>query len=251
MTSERTDSDGQSAIANYIAECKENGITILPPSINNSKENFMVVDKKRINYRITTIRHCGETAIQHIKELRPIKSFEDFMERREKSRIKQNVLVNLIKAGCFDEFNPNRAELLWQVDMSNRTKTQIKNGYEPPRYEWNDVIKAEWEKEVLGMYLSTHPMEKYGFKSLENYDDGASCLQGGEIVEVKVFKDKKQNDMAFVWLDTLFGKVKVLIFSSTWRYSKIRDLLQIGNKILVKGRRSGDAVILSEVEVLE
>jgi len=251
MTSEKTDSDGQSAIANYIAECKENGITILPPSINNSEEYFMVVDKKTISYRITTIKHCGETAIQHIKELRPIKSFEDFMERRKKSYIKQNVLVNLIKAGCFDEFNPNRAELLWQVDMSNRTKTQIKNGYEPPRYEWNDAIKAKWEKEVLGMYLSTHPMEKYGFKSLENYDDGTSCLQGGEIVEVKVFKDKKQNDMAFVWLDTLFGKVKVLVFSSTWRYSKIRDLLQIGNKILVKGKRSGDAVILNEVEVLE
>lgn len=250
MTSEKTDSDGQSKIANYIAECKQQGIKILPPNINTSNENFNVTNKG-ITYRITAIKHVGESAIKNIKKLRPILSFEDFMERREKSCIKQNVLVNLIKAGYFDEFNPNRAELLWQVDMSNRTKTQIKNDYEPPHYEWNDNIKAEWEKEVLGMYLSTHPMEKYGFKPLDSFNDGTSCLQGGEINEIKTFKDKNQNDMAFVWIDTLFGKVKVLVFSNTWRYSKIRDLLQIGNIILVKGRRSGDAVILYEVEVLE
>ena len=155
MSSEKTDSDGQHEIANYIAECKSLGIEILPPDINYSGDSFTVSPDKngKIVYRITTIKHVGDSAIESIMELRPISSFQDFMERREKKHIKQNVLVNLIKAGCFDFDNPNRAELLWQVDMSNRTKTQIKEGYEPPRYEWNDKVKAEWEKEDLGMYI--------------------------------------------------------------------------------------------------
>ena len=141
MSSEKTDSNGQNAIANYIAECKQRGINILPPDINKSGEEF-VVTNKGINYRITTIKHVGESAIHSILELRPIKSFDDFMQRREKKHIKTNVFVNLIKAGCFDFDNPNRAELLWKVDMMNRTKTQIKEGFECPMYEWNDKVKS-------------------------------------------------------------------------------------------------------------
>lgn len=250
MSSEKTDSDGQDAIAGYIAECKQRGIKILPPDINNSGENFIVTEGG-INYRITTIKHVGDSAIESIQALRPIKSFEDFMERREKRHIKKNVLINLIKAGCFDFDNPNRAELLWQVDMASRTKTQIKNNYQCPLYDWNDKIKAEWEKEVLGMYLSTHPMEKYGFQPLSYYPDGQNALQGGEIYEVKEFKDRNKNDMAFVFINTLYGNVKVLVFSSTWQYPQIKESMKIGNIILVRGRRSGNDIILNEVEVLD
>ena len=250
MTGEKTDGDGQDAIAGYIAECKQRGIKILPPDINRSGDTFIVSDEG-INYRLTTIKHVGESAIQHIEELRPIRSFDDFMERREKKFIRQNVLVNLIKAGCFDFDNPNRAELLWKVDMLNRTKKQIKEGYEPPKYEWNDHIKAEWEKEVLGMYLSVHPMEKYGFKPLDAFQDGGSCLQGGEVYEVKVFKDRNKNDMAFVFVNTLYGNLKVIVFASTWKYQNIRDAMKPGNIVLIRGKRSGKDVILDGVEVLE
>lgn len=250
MTGEKTDGDGQDAIAGYIAECKQRGIKILPPDINRSGDTF-IVSEGGINYRLTTIKHVGESAIQHIEELRPIRSFDDFMERREKKFIRQNVLVNLIKAGCFDFDNPNRAELLWKVDMMNRTKKQIKEGYEPPKYEWNDRIKAEWEKEVLGMYLSVHPMEKYGFKPLDAFKDGGSCLQGGEVYDVKIFKDRNKNDMAFVFVNTLYGNLKVIVFASTWKYQNIRDAMKPGNIILIRGKRSGNDVVLDGVEVLE
>lgn len=249
MSSEKTDGDGQDAISGYIAECKQQGLTILPPDINLSGEEF-VVTKEGIKYRITTIKHVGESAIESIQALRPIKSFEDFMERREKKHIKRNVLINLIKAGCFDFDNSNRAELLWKVDMENRTKTQIKDDYQCPIYEWKDSIKAEWEREVLGMYLSVHPMERYGFKPLSNYPDGSQALQGGEIYDMRVFKDKNKNEMAFVFMNTLYGNVKVLIFASTWRYENIRNAMQMDNIILVKGKRSGNDIILDEVEVL-
>lgn len=250
MSSEKTDGDGQDAIASYIAECKHQGLTILPPDINLSGEEF-VVSKGGIKYRITTIKHVGDSAIESIEALRPITSFNDFMERREKKHIKRNVLTNLIKAGCFDFDNPNRADLLWQVDMDERTKTQIKDDYQCPIYEWNDKIKAEWEKEVLGMYLSVHPMEKYGFKPLSDYPDSSYALQGGEVYDMKIFKDKNQNEMCFAFINTLYGNVKVLIFSSMWKYESIREAIQIGNVILVKGKRSGNDIILDGVEILE
>ena len=250
MTSEKTDSIGQDAISGYIAECKQQGIKILPPNINLSGESFVVADGG-INYRITTIKHVGESAIESIKKLRPIKSFEDFMERREKRHIKKNVLVNLIKAGCFDFDNPNRAELLWQVDMSERTKTEVKDNFQCSIYGWNDIIKAEWEKQVLGMYLSTHPMKRYGFKPLSYFHDGQQALQGGEIYDIRIFSDKNKNEMAFIFINTLYGNVKVLIFSSTWKYKNIKDSMVLGNIILVHGKKSGNDIILDKVEVLK
>ncbi len=250
MTSEKTDGDGQTAIAGYIAECKQRGISILPPDINSSGEDF-VVAKGGVQYRITTIKHVGESAIAHIKELRAIDSFDDFMQRRKKKHIKKNVLINLIKAGCFDFDNTNRAELLWKVDMQERTKTQIKEEYICPAYEWNDRIKAEWEKEVLGMYLSVHPMEKFGFQPLSYYKEGERCLQGGEVCDARIFNDKNQNEMAFIILDTLYGNVKLVVFSSTWRSKIIQNNLQHGNIVLIRGRRSNNDVLVDEVEVLD
>lgn len=250
MSSEKTDGDGQSAISKYIAECKQLGIKILPPDINNSGDNFIVINNA-INYRITTIKHVGDSAINAIKAMRPILNFDDFLERKEKQFLKKNVVTSLIKAGCFDFDNPNRAELLWKFLMSERTKTQIKENYQFEMLDWNDNIKAQWEKEVLGMYLSTHPMEKYGFKPLDTFADGNSALQGGEITDIKIIKDKNKREMAFVFLETLYGNIKTIIFASSWSDPLIKQPIQIGNIIMVKGRRSGDAIILNDVEILK
>jgi DNA polymerase III subunit alpha len=252
MSGEKTDGDGQDAIAKYIAECKQKGIEILPPDINDSDDNFVVNDRG-IAYRITTIKHVGDSAIEHIKQLRPIASFDDFMERREKKFIKKNVMVNLIKAGVFDFDEPNRGELMWRFDMSERTKTQIKEGYECPHYDWSDKVKCEWEKEVLGMYLSIHPMERFSFQPLSNYQEGAQALQGGEVVRVFDFhpkKDPSRPKMAFVDINTLYGHVKLVVFASNWARKDFQEGLQLGNLVLVKGKRQGNDVLVDEVEVL-
>lgn len=249
MSAEGTDGDGQSAISGYITELKSRGIEILPPSINKSTERFEPTDEG-IAYRITTIKHVGESAIDGINELRPIKSFEDFMERRNKSKLKKNVVVSLIKAGAFDEFGVSRAGLLWQLDMAGRTKTQIKEGYECPKYEYDDKIKMEWEKEALGMYLSQHPMERFGFKPFESYPDGEGALCGGEVYDRRVFEDKNGNEMAFVHINTLFGNIKVLCFASSWCPAWVRST-EVGQTIMVKGRRSGKDIIANKIEVLE
>lgn len=250
MSAEKTDGDGQTAISGYINECKQQGIKIIPPDVNMSTDRFEVTDEG-IAYRITAIKHVGESAIRHINELRPIKSFDDFMNRKISQHAKVNVIRNLIKAGCFDFDNPNRAELMNQLDNAQRTSKQIKEGFTFPEYEFNDKVKAEWEKQVLGLYLSSHPLEKYGFYSIDTFKEGEYILQGGEVSSVKAFKDKNGNDMAFVFIDTLFGNVKLIVFSSTWNDEKIKEKLTIGNIVMAKGKKSGNSLLLNELEVLE
>lgn len=250
MSKEGTDADGQSAIAGYLAEAKRRGITILPPSINQSTERFRPT-KEGIAYRITTIKHVGDTAIKAIEDLRPIGSFDDFLARRNKSTMKKNVVVNLIKAGAFDEFGKSRATLLWEFDMHNRTKTQVKNDIILPAYPEDDKVKMAWEKEVLGMYLSLHPLERYSFKPFEAYKDGQTdALVGGEVIARRVFKDKNNNEMAFITVDTLHGNVKIICFSSSWG-STFNLAFRMGNIVMVKGKKSGNDLIANTVEVLE
>lgn len=241
----------QSKISDYIAELKLRGIIVNPPDINVSSDEF-VVTEKGINYKLSTITNVGNNALKGIKKIRPIISLSDLLERRTKSEIRSNTIVNLIKAGCFDFENTNRAELMWQFEMSLRTKTQIKENMQLPKYEWNDKIKCQWEKDALGLYLSVHPMEKYGFKPITDFEDGDyNALQGGEITEVNIFNDKNNNEMAFIMIDTLYGIVKVIMFASVWSNEEKRDCIKEGNIILVKGRRSRNDILLNEVEVLE
>lgn len=253
MSGCKTDGDGQSEISGYIAECKERGIQILPPDINTSGDNFVVSDRG-IHYRLTTIKHVGESAIKHIYELRPIASFEDFLLRKDKSKAKKNVIINLIKAGAFDFDNQDRSELMYQFDLTQRTKTQIKNNEEVDRYEYDDNMKMEWEKDVLGMYLSAHPMEKYGFKRLEEYNDNSHALQGGEVVSVYEFHPQKnpaKPKMAFITINTLYGVLKTVVFARDWADVGVKLAYCPRNIVLIRGTRSGKDILHNTVEVLE
>lgn len=246
MSSEDTSSDGQIKIGNYIAELRNRGITVNPPDINVSNEDFVVTDRG-INYRLTAITHVGKSAIKGIQRIRPIKSLSDLLERRVKKDVKSNTIVNIIKAGCFDFENPNRAEMMYEYQIS-----QTKKPEEVVMYEWNDKLKCKWEKEALGLYLSAHPMEKYGFKPFEDYNDGQyDVLQGGEVASIKIFNDKNRNEMAFVNLDTLYGTIRIVVFASMWEKENIKNCFEEDNIIMVKGKKDGNSLLLNEIEVLE
>ena len=252
MTSEKSGADGQDMISQYIYECKDKGIPVLPPDINKSGDDFLPT-KDGILYRLTAIKHVGESAITSLHMLRPIKSFADLLERREKRHVRKNVIISLIKAGCFDFDEPDRGKLMWLLDMDGRSNKQVKDDYQCPTYEYNDRIKANWEKEVLGVYLSLHPMEKYGFKPLDTFPDGGTALQGGEVHEIRIFKDKNKNEMCFAFLSTLFGNLKIIIFSNTWSQNEeeYREMLTQGSLLMVKGRRSGNDLLVDSIKRLE
>lgn len=248
MTIEGSDND---AVSGYMAECKKRGITILPPDINESNDDF-VATSEGIRYRITTIKNVGNTAIKFIDRNKPFSSFDDFMDRRVKKSVNKTCVRNLIKAGAFDFDEPNRAELMWRYDMrEERTKTQIKNNYQCEKYEYNDKVKMEWEKDALGMYLSVHPMEKYSFKRLEEYKDGESCLVAGEVIDIAEITDKNDNKMAFVTLDTLFGNVKIVVFASAWKRKDVAPFIEEGIILMIRGKRSGNDVLFNSMEILD
>ena len=241
--------DDQDEIAGYIADCKKRGINILPPSINHSDDNFNPT-KDGIRYRITTISHVGSTAVTDILRNSPYVSFSDFCKRRSTSKVKSNSIVNLIKAGAFDEFG-ERHTLLWEWDMMQRTKTQIKNDYECERYDDSLTQRLAWEKESLGMYISAHPMDKYSFKPLESFPDNGNAFVGGEVMKVSTALQKNGKEMAFVDLDTNHGVVRVLVFAQPWSNAGNKMIFDEGNTLLIRGRRSGDSILFNSGEVIE
>lgn len=249
MNSEKSSTDGQSAISGYIAELKHRGINVLPPDVNKSHDDF-IATPDGINYRLTAISHVSSKAINHINKLRPIESLEDLLERREKRHANKRVIVNLIKSGCFDFQDENRSRLIWQFEMSERTKTQIKEEYQLPKEEWNNVLKAKWEKEALGMYLTYHPMDEFAFKPIDEYPANGEALQGGEVIEIYDFKDKNGKEMAFITIDTNHGNVKAVAFQGIWAKEEVREHVVVGNIIMIKGRRSGNDILVNETEVL-
>jgi len=239
--------DDQDAIAGLIAECINRGMTILPPDINTSTGNFIPTNDG-IMYRITSITHVGDTAIKDILKKRPFESFSDLLERRSTTAVKSNTIVNLIKAGALDSFG-ERHDLLWEFDMHNRKKTQIKNNYQCPTYSDNDRSKMKWEKEALGMYLSKHPMSKYSFKSLFDFNDEGPAFIGGEVLSVEEKKQKNGKAMAFVTISNTYGNNRVLIFANQWK-EEVKSVVSEGNLVAFKGKRSGDALLVDKVEEL-
>ena len=243
MTYEDSGTDGQSKIGKYITECRNNGIKIIPPDINTSFDTFIAGDKT-ISYKLTSVNTVGDSAIKSIIDMRHIKSFDDFLERRVKKDIRANVIRNLIKAGCFDFEEPNRGKLMNKFDKIDRGKDFHKS-------EFNDKIKCQWEKESLGIYLSSNPLDKYSFEPLEDLQDNSIVVQGGEVISIKEFKDKNGGLMAFINFETLFGTIKLISFASVWEKSQsLRDIINSGNIIMVKGRKSNTDMFLESAEIL-
>lgn len=247
MNSEKTDGTGQEAISKYITECRNRGIKVLPPDINSGTEHFTPTDAG-IRYRLTSISHLGESAIEALHEMRPISSFDDFLNRRSKSKIKSNVVEMIVKAGCFDDENPNRCELLREFHMRNRTNKEIKEGIEPPLIEWDNKTAVEFERDSLGVYLTVSPFDGLYDKPFDTYANGSSIVQWAIIESIKIFTDKNNNEMAFIMSTTKYGAVKLIVFAGTWKLLKNRINWETKEPLLIQGRKSGTDILVDEVE---
>ena len=247
MNSEISD---QTAIDNLIAECKKKGIKILPPDINKGSYKFEG-SKEGIRLPINMLKGVGEDVVKYIqKELVPIKSFDDMLDRGLKKFIKKNVVIAMVKAGVFDFENENREYFLWQYAMRNRKKTDIKNGVECEHLEYNDKVKLKWEKEVYGLYLSAHPLENYNVRSITDYTDDMVAIQVIEVADVTPRLQKNGKEMCFLTGTNQHGTLKCLIFANTWECEDIKNVAKEGNILLVKGKRSGTDMIINDMEII-
>ena len=238
----------QSKVESLIAECKKKGIKILPPDINKGSYKFEGT-KEGIRIPINYLKGIGEDVVKYIqKELVPITSFEDMLDRGIKKYIKKNVVMAMIKAGIFDFENEDREHFMWLYAMRNRKKTDIKNGIESEHIHYDEKVKLQWERDVYGMYLSKHPLEDYNARSISDYTDEMVAIQVIEVTDMRTHLQKNGKEMCFMTGSNQHGALKCLIFANTWAEQDIKDKVKVGNILLAKGKRSGNDMIINDLE---
>lgn len=279
-------------IPQYIAECKNMGIEILPPSINYSYKKFTVKDKK-IRFGLSAVKNVGENAVNEIiKEREKNGQYTDFLnfaQRIDGKEINKRCTESLIKSGAFDALGNNRASLQSSFErvlegLSNDRKKNYKgqisifdfanniddnlnkkmNEYtidNIEEYPKNVILSIE--KEIIGVYVSGHPLEQYTKElnekvSLYSKDlieakldemeqdsnliseskirDGMKVVIGGIISEKKVITSRNNNLVGFLKIEDIFGIIEVIAFETViTKYSK---LIELENIVIIKGRLS-------------
>lgn len=254
----------------YIEECRQRNIEILAPDVNESGENFSVSGHK-IRFGLAAIKQVGYQAIRAILEERqkgPFNSLQDFCERVELSHLNRRVLENLIKAGAFRSVHESQAQLLAGLQMCmeqglalqhQKNSRQISlfdiTGIDTSLYppiklpEVRDFTEKEilqMEKEVLGLYLSGHPLAQYkdlikhktsgSIEKIVQEPDGEMVTLAGIITSLKRTVTKKGETMAYFVLEDLTGSIDALLFPRN--LVKFNNLLQNDLPVLVTGKLS-------------
>ena len=255
-----------------IDEAKRYDVKILKPSINHSSSRF-IVENGGIRFSLTAVKNVGYAAYKLIEEERSkglFESFSDFLSRIENKRISQLTIDSLIDAGAFDEFETNRAYLKKNMETLMEfahLKASLGVSEEPILHPIKESVgqRLEKEKEVLGFYLSAHPLthikkalEKKNhltiidIKDIEEYTNQEILLLG-IISRIKVITDKKGNEMAFLSISDDTGEIESVCFSSSYmRFSEDPARpLEKGHTVLMKVRISVKdrlSVILNDIK---
>jgi len=279
-------------ISRYVNECKTMGIEVLSPDINESDIKFSVVNGK-IRFGMAAVKNVGENAVKEIINERQKNgeyiSFRDFCERVSFRDVNKKCVESLIKCGAFDSMGIYRSKLILVfekvIDSIQEIRRKNLEGQLsifdiPQKKDSPDIYETEiaypdineyppnvllaMEKEMLGLYVSGHPLEEFkdllsihatanslDFKekageSIDELEfdnsndgvleDGKKVIVGGIISEKKIKATKNDNLMAFVTLEDLYGRIEVIIFPQT--LSMYQDIILEENIVLVKGRVS-------------
>jgi len=253
LTSERTNTD---KIVEYINEAKRLGIKILPPDVNYSFANFTVTEEGNIRFGLLAIKNVGEAALENIIQLRKERKFKDFFDfclRVDKRAVNKKVIESLIKSGAMDSFGLRRAQMFVLLDkvleMSNlRTQQLFLFSFSPkiPQIEeWPRGDLLRFEKELLGLYVSSHPVSDY--KHLYSYlkaENIASFYEEekerevrtiGVIDKIKVTMTRKEKEkMAILRIEDEGQNIEVFVFPKL--YQEVGALLKETKIIFVEGR---------------
>ena len=274
--------DNPTKVSEYIMSCRSMNIKLLPPDINEGEADFTVSDGN-IRYSLTAIKNVGRPIIDAIVEERehngPYTSLQNFLERmatRDDNPVNKRAVENFIKAGCFDSLGGNRRQYMqvYQFIMDRVAKNKKGNidgqmsifdmgGEEtrkqfevtlPPVEDFEPEMRLAFEKEVLGIYVSGHPLEAYEElwrKKITNVgsdfyldpdtgmctvEDEANVTIGGIILEKSVKYTKNDKQMCFLQIEDLAGVVEVIVF--TRQYERFGKMLEVDEKIFVSGHVS-------------
>ena len=272
-------------VPGYIEECKRLNIQILKPDINKSFTRF-TVDSNGIRFGLGSIKNVGTAAVDEIVNEREkngnYKDFGDFCERIKNSSVNKKCIESLIKAGAFDELGHTRKTLMQSFEIIIDTINSDKKTFdgqvsmfdlggtiEKEEIKYNYIVLPEYdekeklsmEKEMLGIYISGHPLEKIKDQieakttinslklrqinekdeleennQIQEYQDGQNVTYAGIISSVKKKFTKNNTTMAFVTIEDLYGTTELIVFDSCYR--ECSEILVNDNIVLVEGRIS-------------
>jgi len=270
-------------ISVFVGECKRMGISIMPPDINKSGLKFMpemwegpqrpdsrgtkaAPTLNAIRYGLAAIKHVGETAMEAVIREREQRgdffSLEDLCTRLDSRLANRKMLESLIKAGAFDFLGRDRAELYGCIDdavgasvaaQRDRLAGQVSlfdeatastTSRKRPVTRWSDHEKLSYEKELLGFYVSGHPLDAYvevfaaknyrSIASLADLDDRAPFKIAGAIVQVeKKFTRREGKPFAVLWIEDLTDTLEVVVWNEV--YLRVSDALAAGRVVEIKG----------------
>jgi DNA polymerase-3 subunit alpha len=264
--------DNTDKVVEYVNASEELGISILPPDVNESIVEFNVMDAKTIRFGFLAIKNVGQTAIESIVATRqadgPYKSIFEFCKRVDLRVTNRKVVESLIKCGAFDSFKVLRSQLMAVLDNALERGAQSQKeaasgqfsffsmgestgGFKKQENDYPSIKEFPkneilgYEKEILGFYLSGHPLVHYKteikefakctIKDLKGVVDGQEVKIIGIISGVKLTTTRKSNErMAIVKVQDLDGEVEAVVFPST--YPNVAEILKEGAVVVVIGR---------------
>lgn len=281
MTSDNDDTD---RLAIEISECQRMGLQVCNPDINQSFAEFAVVpDSDQIRFGLNAVKNVGANAVEEILRARKdgeFKTLEDFLKRVNVRIVNRKNLESLVKAGAFDRLG-DRSDLLFNMDTllayANKVQKDAAAGQAdlfgnlmqdmipplalnkaPTKHAERELL--QWERELLGLYLSAHPLDKYSayfseqtapIQNVTKEMDGKTGTVGGIILESRVIQTKSGSKMAFTKMEDKTGEMEIIVFPKL--YEEIGEKLVQDEVVRVKGKinaRDRDGKITEDVKII-
>jgi DNA polymerase-3 subunit alpha len=243
LTSEAENTD---KVVRYISECRDMGIEVLPPDVNQSDRQFTVAGTG-IRFGLAAVKNVGESAIESVIAIRgeggPFASLSDFCRRVDLRKVNRRVIEGLIKCGAFDGAGARRSQLMEGLDAAMESAQAIQRDRAhgqtnlfgtldpvegpdlPDVEEWPENELLALEKESLGFYITGHPLAGVakdlerlttGSGDLPHVTDGKDVRVGGLVTALKNHRSKKGEAMAFATVEDLQGFVEVVVFPNVY-----------------------------------
>ncbi|EGR0077045.1 DNA polymerase III subunit alpha [Vibrio cholerae] len=267
------DMDNTEKVVGLVDECKNMGLTVLPPDINSGLYRFNVDDNGAIVYGIGAIKGVGEGPIEAILEVRNkdgyFKDLFDFCARIDLKKVNKRVIEKLILAGALDRLGPHRAAMMASVDDAVRAASQhhqaeafgqadmfgvltdapeeVEQKYTQVP-EWPEKVRLEGERETLGLYLTGHPVDEY-LKELTKYTScrlneaaptrrDQSLTVAGLVIAARVMTTKRGTRIGLMTLDDRSGRMEVMLYSEA--LDRYAEWLEKDKILVVSGQVSFD-----------
>ncbi len=275
--------DSADKVALYIEECRKAGIEVLPPDVNESLVNFTAVGDK-IRFGLAAVKNVGRGAIENIIEARRreglFKSFQEFCDRLDLRQVTKRMLESLIKCGAMDSLGSTRAQLMAVLDScvqaAQKRQKDRENGQislfdlddsslviartetcQPQVPEYPSQKLLAMEKEILGLYISGHPLREYEdilqerashtTAQIAELAEETPVIIGGVVAGMRKITTRSGDPMVFMVLEDLLGSTEVIVFPRVYREKY--PLLKPDSIILVRGRinfRDEEVKIIAE-----